>query len=310
MGAPIFTAEYLRWLYGGPDRARHFILACRLAGRLVGLRALLDRRVSSGGKIWTAYLSTHLAIHPDVGDSLRREVRDHLLQPLTLLTDDSEASNSRARNVLVAFFDDAKQALIGRTAHRASSEGVTMSRATFHQAVVSPAALEARVREVERSDTRVRPVDDRDCAGLAQLFDRVAGRQPFAFAMNADQLRHHILGVPRGRSDLVEERGAPSGFITYYVMEILKASGPSRVVVVDLLVCDGTGEAARLLAHEALHYARASEARGVVIENPTYLDIDTRRSCGIVPSTRRMVITTRSRTRAFECDGGFLCDVK
>jgi hypothetical protein len=153
-------------------------------------------------------------------------------------------------------------------------------------------------------------VDDADIAELGRLFERVADRQPFAFAMSGDRLRHHILGLPRSRSYLVEERGVPSAFVVWYLMDILKASGPSRMAVVEFLINDGARDATCLLLSEALAYARASEARGVVIENPTYLDVDTQRFCRIAPSMRRMVVTTRTRVRAFECDGAFLCDVK
>ena len=309
-GAPIFTREYLRWLYGGPDEARHFVLACRLAGQLVGLRALLDRRISSQDRVWTAYLSTHLAIHPDLDRSRRIEVRDQLAQTSSMLTDDSMQSAFRTRDLLVAFFEETKQILIQRTVDRAQADGITMSCSTFHQAVMSPVVLRAWVPEVTLPGTRVRPVEDTDISELAHLFGRVADTQPFALTMSTDGLRHHILGLPSGRSYLVEERGLPSAFTMFYVMEMLKPSGPSRVVVIEFLINGGTLDAARLLLHEALEHARASDARGVVIENPTYLDADMRRVCGITPSTRRMLVTTRSRLRVFDCTAGFLVDVK
>ena len=309
-GAPVFTPDYLRWLYGGPDADRHSVLACRWDGRLIGLRAMLNREVSTGGKVWTAYLSTHFTLHPGVSPALRAEARDRLLDSSSLLADGGERSPSDARHLLVAYFEETKPTLIQRTERRAADQGVTLRRSTFNQAVVSPAILQASVASSGQAGGLVRPVREDDVAELGRLLDRVARRHPLSFTMGADRLRHHVLSLPQGRSYLVEEQGVPAAFIMFYPMDTLSGSGPSRVVVVELLINDGMREASCLLLDQALSYARASDARGVVIENPTCLDAETRQFCGIVPSTRRMVITTRSCIQAFECDGGFLCDVK
>ena len=309
-GAPIFTTDYLRWLYGGPDSARHLVLACHIAGRLVGIRALLHRSVSFQGRVWAAYLTTHLAIHPDLGRPFRAVASDRILDFSTLLTDTSAGSSTDARDVHVSFYEEGKRELIQKVGRRASEQGIGTSLWPFNQAIVNPVVLQRRVGAGQQAGRRVRPVVDADIPELAQLFARVAAKQPFALTISVDRLRHHILRLPGGRTYLVEDQGVPTAFITFYVMETLSASGPSRMVVVEFLVGDGTPDEMCLLLNEALVFARSSDARGVVMENPTYLDVDTRRFCGIVPSIRRMVAVTRSRIHAFECGDGFLCDVK
>ena len=166
-------------------------------------------------------------------------------------------SPSHARDLLVAYFEETKPTLIQRTERRAADHGVTLRRSTFNQAVVSPAILQASVASSGRAGGFVRPVREDDVAELGRLLDRVARRHPLSFTMSADRLRHHVLSLPQGRSYLVEEQGVPAAFITFYQMDTLSASGPSRVVVVELLINDGMREASCLLLDQALSYARS-----------------------------------------------------
>ena len=205
-----------------PDSARHLVLACHLAGRLCN-RALLHRSVSFQGRVWAAYLTTHLAIHPDLGRPLRAVASDRILDFSPLLTHTSAGSSTDARDVHVFLYEEAKRELI-QSGPSSVGAGHRQSLWPFNQAIVNPVVLQRRVGAGQQAGRRVRPVVDADIPELASC---TRGWRPNSRSLSrssVDRLRRHILRLPGGRTYVVEDQGVPTAFITFCVMETLSAS--------------------------------------------------------------------------------------
>jgi hypothetical protein len=83
-----------------------------------------------------------------------------------------------------------------------------------------------------------------------------------------------------------------------------------RVVVVEYLIVGGAAATAPALMAPVLQFSNEQGAKGVVIENATYLDAEVYTLAGFVPSTRRMVGSMGSRREAVSPSDGLLIDVK
>ena len=83
-GAPVFTDDYLEWLYGGPMRDRHLLIGYRATGgRLVGFRAFLFRQCTLNGPR-PAYIATHATVRQDMPRTDRLAVSSGIGRPLCL----------------------------------------------------------------------------------------------------------------------------------------------------------------------------------------------------------------------------------
>jgi hypothetical protein len=140
------------------------------------------------------------------------------------------------------------------------------------------------------------------------LFVTTARRVPLSSALSGDPLRHHFFGLAASRVHLVEESAEPVGATLFYLMDTERLGRRSRVVVIEFLLARSAEAVVRLLA-AALECAREHGAKGVVIENATYLDPDTLRESGVVPSTRGMLLALVSR-QPIPRGPAFLADVK
>ncbi len=65
-----------------------------------------------------------------------------------------------------------------------------------------------------------------------------------------------------------------------------------------------------MLLNEALKLANKIGAKGIVIENATYLEFDDYREIGLMPTFRKMTMSVISKSHSMDYFGSFRCDVK
>jgi hypothetical protein len=303
---PRFSREYLEWLYGGPDASLNLLLGRRIDGRLIAFKALVARRVLLHGQRLLAHLATHLSIDPGLPLSERIQTGSMLMLSQTFMHDESLALAEQP-DLAFGFFEGGKT-LIHSTARALASYGLVRSTVTFQQSIVSPPAFRAASENAAAASLDVRPATRADVPAIGALLGRLSASLPLTIAMTPAALEHHLFNLPQGQAHVAVDSGTPAGAILFYPMEAEKLDQISRVVVVEYLLAD-TAEAALPLLREAVEFARASNARGVVVENATYLDPDLRRACGIVGSTRRMLLSTVAHSPV-PLEDRFMLDVK
>ena len=302
-GCPVFSEAYLRWLYGGPDQDRHLILGHRVDGALVALKAYLYRRLSDGARGYDAHVATHLAIDPGLDFGARIALASALAE-LHPIDPDGAFRAAAPADVSLAYFEAGK-ALARSVKGLAKTRSIAGEEFEFNQAVVAPHKALKAAGEAE--DATIRAMTQADApALLAHMRARSC-----AVKMDPDPaaLWRHIADAPGALALVAERAGAPVGFIAAYRLDWIKDDQQTRSIVAEFAIGDDPGSLAALLVR-ALDHAKAENARGIVLDNTTYLDENTARSAGILPMPKRMFAVLRGVRPPPSLQGGFLIDVK
>jgi N-acetylglutamate synthase-like GNAT family acetyltransferase len=296
MTSPVFDPEYLTWLYSAPRTA---ILGVREGGRLVGIKALLGRTLTIQGHKTDAYLSTHLAIAPSVPMATRLSI-------LGLLSEPQPFTAAHCERAAASFaFYEAPKTLVRNTEEIITRYGLHRSLATFAQSILNPAAL-------LRLDARlpsVRCATFDDTARIAELFRECAPAECLVRECpSAEDVQRHWFTAPEASCYVSQTDGVTTGAMCVYRLRTTKPGTTSTVAVVDYLLASAPFDAAALLK-EAIAYAQRIGARGVVVENTTYLDPSIFPLTGLLTTTRRMVLAMIGR-EPVPIGSAWLLDVK
>lgn len=307
-GCPVFTEDYLNWTYGGPDRHLHQLIGARLDGTLVALKALLFRAMSYNGQPLSAHLSTHLTIDPGLPLGHRLALVTEFSHPHPL-SGEYPFGSAEPVDISLCFYEHDKT-IISRTSAGLDRARIQTSVIAFHQAIVNPVALRSFVGETAQTNRYVRVCTETDSGVLAELFNRVASKTNFSLCMTRERIKHHVFGAPQGEAYIYERNGNPEGFLSCYSLETFRQGKTTKVLVAEMLISNGGPNVVSALLLSAVNYATSIGARGVVLENPTWVDSDQRQQVGVVASARRMVMAVRSVRTSLEFDGTFLVDIK
>jgi hypothetical protein len=279
-GCPLFECDFLNWVYGGPDAGRTALVGARKDRRLVAFKAMVPRALTVKGATYQTYIGTHLAIDPTLALSDRLAVLP--IGDQLWLTD---ALCPRAE-MSVTFFD-AQKPLAKRTADRVASQGLTRVVRSFPQMVVVEALLaRAPVASVVR---HARADESAALAALASASSRAAS---MSVIWTAKRVEHHWFGAPDAEVFVCEEAATLTGACAVYRLPTRKAGSTFTVAIVEALFAASAPEGLALL-RAAVEYGKRIGARGVVVENATWLDQP--RDWGLAPSGRQMQLAVSSR---------------
>ncbi len=313
-GCPLFTADYLRWLYGGPDAASTALLGVRVDGELRAFKAALSRPALLDGHSVRAFQATHLTLDPTLPLAPRLGCLQQLATPHLLVGHDALLPDGPL-DLGIAFFEE-KKTILQNMRPMVRKHAIARSVLRFQQAIVDPRTLRPAVARGLAVGLAARPVVEADLPALSALHARVTAGSRLALTATVDQLRHRLFGLGRSGAWLVEEHGAPTGFLQAYILDTVRGASSVSVAVVELLAYGGSADAAAVLLEEAVQLGRRHGARGVVMENATMVAPDAMRALGLVPSARRMVMALLAREGALpaldepELGGAFYVDVK
>jgi Sulfotransferase family len=233
---PVFTEEYLHWLYGGPEAQRTAIVGSRKDDRIVSVKAMLARELAvRGGPPRAAYLGTHMAIDPTMP----------LAERLTLLPIADQlwlnATVCGLAELAYTVFDAVKP-LARRTEVLLARQGISRVIGTFAQMVATPAL-------VERSPTSLasRPGSVDDAEGIVALAAQVARSASLAVRLTPARVRHHWFNAPSGEVFVTESGSVLSGACCVYRLRTTRGFEETAVAVLESFLAM-TPEAHRLVA--------------------------------------------------------------
>jgi len=302
-GCIAFDAAYLDWLYGGPNAAKTLIVGCRKAGRLVGVKAAVYRRLSVAGAMRDAQILTHLAIAPDLALGERMAAAGELSR-LHSLSGFAGWDGLNRDNLNIAYFEAGKPIL--RNAERAArKEGYAVTQVPFRQAIVNARRLSNGPAPIPGSELRTMVRADVP-AVLSLLSSRSAA---LSWAPDAETFWHHSTAAPGAHVVVVERDGEICGVMAGYVLGWIKSGATSRNFIVETLAFRKLPDMASLLS-EAVSAAKAEATRGVILENVTHLTEAARVAGGILVTPRDMVMSIRTREPLPASVESFDCDVK
>jgi hypothetical protein len=313
---PAFSQSYLEWLYGGPHENDTVLLGVRASGRLVAFKAMLFRPLMVQGQPRRSHVSTHLAVDPFLPLADRVAALGAVTSPQSFehyfeRADAEPGHDKDALDTLIAFYDDNK-GYHRSTDNLFAQAGFTRSKIPFQHAIVSPRRVDVNLirTAAESSGIDVRQAVVGESALIARLFNQVARQHTVALAVTPAWVQHHMFGLADSRVFLALESGVPTGFLSCYALDTLSGASVRRVVVIEYLIVGGAAATAPALMAPALQFSNEQGAKGVVIENATYLDAEVYTLAGFLPSTRRMVGSLGSRRDAVSPSDGLLLDVK
>jgi len=293
---PVFDPDYLTWLYSAP---RTTVLGVRENGRLVGVKALLGQTLAVEGMKADAYLITHMASDPTVPLATRLSIVGLLSEPQQFTGLHCEPAAAS-----YAFYEEQKT-LLRNTVRIMTRHGLHRSLATFSQAIVNPAAL----LRLDAHLPSVRLATSDDTPRIAELFQQCAPAESrVSECPSPTEVERHWFAAPGASCYVSHTDGTVTGAMCVYRLRTRKAGTTSTVAVVEYVLATAPLDAAALLK-QALVYAQRITARGVVVENTTYLDPSVLRLTGLLPTTRRMVLAVISR-HPVPIGGSWLLDVK
>jgi hypothetical protein len=310
MGFPNFREDYLHWVFGGPNSDKHILLGGKIDDELVAYLSFLYRRIYNCGRTINGYLYTHATISPHLSSQVRF---DALLKMLNLMEDIYFSSNC---DLIYGFSEERKEfrdnfMKLGETYTK--MDFMKARQLVLNQCLVDPGKLRQYIQEHSRTEgnCQLRPVSENDYAEMGALFDRIGAEKGLSMQMTEEELRHHFHGHPDHRTFVIESRGVIKAFNNYYPLEIIKEDKSCKYVVVELLISEDTnGNNITALLQEAINFAEEIGARGVVIENATYLDYDACKTLGLMATFRKMTMTVLPKSFSIDDLDGFMCDVK
>jgi hypothetical protein len=94
-------------------------------------------------------------------------------------------------------------------------------------------------------------------------------------------------------------------------MKIIKGGQLSSYIIVEFLFSkDRNRRFMAILLNEAVKLAEEMGAKGVVLENASYLEIDHCQEIGLMPTFRKMTMSLISKSHQVDRFGGFRSDIK
>jgi hypothetical protein len=184
----------------------------------------------------------------------------------------------------------------------------------FNQFLVEPSKLRKYIQENSGKieNLQLRPASESDYAEIAVLFNRIGAEKDLSMQMTKEGLRHHFHGHRDHRTFVIESGGIIKAINNYYPLDIVKGNESCKYVVVELVISEGgaNGDYITALLHETINFAEEIGARGVVIENATYLDYNACKTLGLMATFRRMIMTVIPKSCLIDDLVGFMCDVK
>ena len=128
-----------------------------------------------------------------------------------------------------------------------------------------------------------------------------------------EALWHHITQAPGAQYLVAEEGSEVVGFLSSYVLDWNKDGQITRNIAVEVVLGDRP-EILAVLLDRAVEQVKSVGARGVVLDNASYLDEQMAYESGVLPIPKEMVLVTRSSSAMTAEDAtgdrGFLIDVK
>lgn len=282
-GSPVFTDDYLEWLYGGPMQDRHLLIGYRATGgRLVGFRAFLFRQCTLNGPR-PAYIATHATVRQDMPRTDRLAVSSGIGGPLCL---------GLASDALLISFYEAGKPLARRRRTEAEALGHSFVEQEFAQHLVNLRRLAAWAGQPGAEPCELRPLCKADMPALVRL-SAAAPPDVLAWTPDPHTLWHHVSGAAQPVALAALRGGDLVAGLAAYVMTARRSDGDTRVLVCDRLIGDDP-VAVNTLMRAALDRASALDCRGVVVENATGLAPEIRAAAGLVQTSRRMLLTVWS----------------
>jgi hypothetical protein len=313
MGSPNLSEDYLQWVLGGPNKCKNLLFGGRINSELVAYQSFLYRTVHYYGKILNAYLNTHLAVSTQIDLRPKLECQFQMLEQHVLLDARSKYYDPNC-DLVLAFFEAEKTLKYKGDRILRKCFGITrFDGITFNQFMIVPKKLRNYVKEnrMEEDSNLVRGASESDSDELTKLFNEIPEDLHFARMMTEEELSHHFFGDPNHLTSVVETQGKIRAFINYYPMGIIKGSQLSSYIIVEFLFSkDRNLRFMAILLNEALKLAEEMGAKGVVLENATYLELDHCQEIGLTPTFRRITMSLISKSHQIDYLGGFRSDIK
>ncbi|MDO5658405.1 MAG: hypothetical protein Q4G36_08805 [Paracoccus sp. (in: a-proteobacteria)] len=297
---PHFTEDYLRWLYGGPNENRNILRGVRnKMGDLIAFRVDLYRPANLNGQRRDAYVSRHLAIDPKASFNQRLSVAAEFGRLVPIERDRSAVS--------VAYYETEKH--IAKTSKRlAMRRGMQIFEQRFSQFVVNRKKLLAK--EESSIELEALKLTAADCDEAVNLLSSRSSEKSLLWAPNANELAYHTLNAPEHFSLIARSSsGKLVGLIGCYALDLMQASQKKRILICETLAvrCPNV---ANFLLRRALDYSDNVGARGVVIENASYLSDEVIMAAGLLRSPRQMIYAIRGIDLPPTLSEGFSTDLK
>jgi hypothetical protein len=313
VGSPVFSKDYLEWIWGGSNKSKNVLVGGKIDDELVAYQTFLFRRVVYKGVTLNGYLCTHGAISSQLPANLRSHCVVQMSKQHALFMESSDFYQPEG-DLVYSFYDEGKQVkdvidkIMKKTFH---IERQVCS--SFSQYILLPHRLKEYLREdsVKKAYFEVRPVLQEEFSEVTELFNHVPDELCFTMQMAGDELWHHCLGHSDHHTYVVVFDGAIEAFINFYPLQIIKQGNIYKYIIVEFLITRGPDEVyvASLLG-KALDFGEKIGAKAIVLENATYLDHSVCCKVGLVPSFRKMMMGVASRDRLMESLARFRVDVK
>jgi len=313
MGSPDLREDYLQWVLGGPNKNKNLLFGGRINNELVAYQSFLYRTVYYSGKRLNAYLNTHLAVSTQIDLRARLECGFQMGEQHVLFDARSKYFDPNCDMVL-AFFESEKP--LKYTGDRLLRKCFGITRfdcITFNQFMIVPKRLRNYMNQncMGEDPSLVRHASESDSNELTKLFNDIPENPHFTRIMTEEELQHHFFGHPYHLTSVIETEGKISAFINFYPLEIIKEEQSSSYIIIEFLFSkDKNQRFVAMLLNEALKRAEEIGAKGVVLENATYLNFDYYREIGLMPTFRKMTMSVISKNHSMDYFGSFWCDIK
>jgi len=314
VGHPHFNVDYLRWIYGGPNKNKHMMIGARINNTLIAYQSFLFRSIYYDSKALNAYLWTHATVSPELSGSARVHCAIQMMKQAVQLFDRNASFFIEDCDLIYAFneIDKHTREVVDKVfkKHYAIDRKIN---STFNQFIVMPNKLKKYLNETgsNQNSFNVRAVTEQDSQKLADLFSIIPQGSQFVMQMTGDELKHYFFSSADHQTHAIAENGEFKALIHFFPVQIIKESKTHLDVIVEFLVSDPVNKkhAAHLLS-KAVDFAEKINAKAVVLENANYLDYNVFQPMGLLPTLRKMTMSAISRQGAFDYEGSFRCDVK
>jgi len=313
VGHPLFSEDYLRWIYGGPNKEKHVMVGAWLNHDLIAYQSFLYRRVFYGGKTLNAYLWTHATVSPRLAPSERVHCAIQMMKQ-GVLFDKNSRFYVEDCDLVYAFneVDSHTREVVDKVLkkHFAIDRKIN---SVFNQFIILPNKLKKYVNEISSREQSfdIRIATEKESDKLANLLNQVPQGAQFVMQMTEDELRHYFFSRPDHHTYAAYEEGNLRAFIHFFTVQIIKETKAHLELIVEFIISDPAQKnyAAHLLL-KAVDVAEKINAKAVVFENANFLDFDAYQPMGLMPTLRKMTMSAFSREGSFDYSGTFRCDVK
>ena len=315
-GSPVFDEDYLSWVLGGPSKDKNLLYGAFVNDELVAYQSLLFRKISCCKKELNAYLHTHRAVSPKLDMRLRMDCGFQMTLQTMPIHPDSCYYDPNC-DLVFGYLEETK--LLKNVGDNILQKYFDIDRRTcgpFNQCVIMHGRLTKFLNEhADRKKLfNIRLATEQDFTQLTSLFNQLPERPHFIMLMTEAELRHYCFGHSTHRTYVVEKDGKIDAFINFYPLEMIKEGKIFLYIIIDFLIADRVHENNNIyfaaLLHEAVKHAEEIKARSVVFENATYLNYESFRTLGLIPSFRKMNMVLAAKDNSITYEGNFRCDVK